>query len=344
MRESLKILIVLLAAAVAGSCADTLDLDAFTKPRYEAGRQRGAQLCASCHEDIYKQWSQHSRHSQSTKSPSFRRAVEDLKSNVFLAGLVKESMCYSCHGSKTRDQGVNCETCHGRPLTGVPIETTHEKKYTPRLAKMRKPDFCAKCHEVKTPITGDSFTSVHSEWKKSEAAVRGLTCQRCHMAKRADDDHAYHGFDSAARNIGIYRGDLVISNIVLDPPGLRLTLENRVKGHAIPASGPTRVLALELALQDADGEVVHRQHKKFFKRFSMLPVVGGVPLWLTDNSQLASGEKRRLRFSLPEYELVRSEKLVIVLRMYEVDDQHQGNISKAHWKSKPIVRRVLDTK
>jgi Cytochrome c554 and c-prime len=344
VRESLKILIVLLAAAVAGSCADTMDLDAFTKPRYEAGRQRGAQLCASCHEDIYNQWSQHSRHSQATKSPSFRRAVEDLKSNVFLAGLVKESMCYSCHGSKTRDQGVNCETCHGRPLPGVPIETTHEKKYTPRLTKMRKPGFCAKCHEVKTPITGDSFTSVHSEWKKSEAAARGLTCQRCHMAKRADDDYAYHGFDSGARNVDIYKGDLRISNIVFDQPGLRLTLENRIKGHAIPASGPTRVLALELALQDANGEVLHRQHKRFFKRFSMLPVVGGVPLWLTDNSQLASGEKRRLRFSLPEYELAKSDKLVIVLRMYEVDDQHQGDISKAHWKSKPIVRRVLETK
>mgnify|MGYP001826271412 CR=1 FL=1 len=92
------------------------------------GRQQGAQLCASCHEETYKQWSQRSRHSQATKSASFRKAVEDLQGNVLLAGLVKESMCYSCHGSKTRDQGVNCETCHGRPLAGVPIETTHERK------------------------------------------------------------------------------------------------------------------------------------------------------------------------------------------------------------------------
>ena len=344
MRESLKILAIVLAAALAGSCADTLDLDALTKPRYETGRQQGAQLCASCHEETYKQWSQRSRHSQATKSASFRKAVEDLQGNVLLAGLVKESMCYSCHGSKTRDQGVNCETCHGRPLAGVPIETTHERKYTPRLATMRKPNFCAKCHEVKAPITGDSFMSLHSEWKQSEAAARGLTCQRCHMAKRADDTHSYHGFDTAVRDISIYRGDLRISNIVVDPPGMRLTLENRVKGHSVPASGPTRVLALEVALNSGDGEVLHREHRTFSKRFSMLPVIGGVPLWLTDNSQLASGEKRRLRFAFPEYEFARSEKLIIILRMYEVADQHQGDVGKAHWKSKPIVRRVIKTK
>ena len=144
MRESLKILAIVLAAALAGSCADTLDLDALTKPRYETGRQQGAQLCASCHDEIYKQWSQRSRHSQATKSASFRKAVEDLQGNVLLAGLVKESMCYSCHGSKTRDQGVNCETCHGRPLAGVPIETPHQKKNTPRLATMRNHNFSAK--------------------------------------------------------------------------------------------------------------------------------------------------------------------------------------------------------
>ena len=197
---------------------------------------------------------------------------------------------------------------------------------------------------MKAPITGDSFMSLHSEWKQSEAAARGLTCQRCHMAKRADDTPSYHGVDTAVRDISIYRGDLRISNIVVDPPGMRLTLENRVKGHSVPASGPTRVLALEVALNSGDGEVLHREHRTFSKRFSMLPVIGGVPLWLTDNTQLASGEKRRLRFAFPEYEFARSEKLIIILRMYEVADQHQGDVGKAHWKSKPIVRRVIKTK
>jgi len=341
VKESRKILIVLLLAMMTGSCADSMDIDAFTKPRYEAGRQRGVQLCATCHEDIYNQWSRRSRHSQATKSPSFRHSLDELKSNVFLAGIVKESMCYSCHGNKARDQGVNCETCHGRPLAGVPIETTHEKKFTPRLKTMRKAGFCARCHEAKAPITGDSFTSLYSEWKQSKAAAKGVTCQRCHMAKRGDDTHAYHGFDSAVRDVKIYRGDLRIANIALNPPALYLSIENRIEGHSIPASGPTRILALELALEDAAGQVLHQQSEKFYKRFSMLPVVGGVPLWLTDNSQLRSGERRRIRLTLPEDQLARSVKLVIVLRMYEVADKHQGDIGKAHWKSEPIVRRAL---
>ena len=102
-------------------------------------------------------------------------------------------------------------------------------------------------------------------------------------------------------------------------------------------------MALELFLHDAAGQVLHYQHQKFFKRFSMLPVIGGVPLWQTDNSQLRSGEKRRLRFALPEDQLANSDKLVIGLRMYEVADKYQGDIRKAHWVSKPILRKVLRT-
>lgn len=343
MRACLAVLVTCGLATLSAACTSTPDLDALTAPRYEVGHQRGAKFCATCHEDIYKQWSRRSRHAQATTSPSFRHAVAELEQNVALSRRFDDAMCYACHGSKTRNEGVNCETCHGRPLPGVSIETTHDKKFTPRLAAMRNPGFCAKCHQVRTPITGDDFTTLYKEWQASKAAARGVTCQRCHMARRADDAHAYHGFDSGYRNVAIYRDDLRLTNIVLDAPSLRLTVENHVQGHAIPASGPTRILALEISLRDAAGRQLHDQHHKFFKRFSMLPIVGGAPLWMTDNNQLQSGEKRRLRFDLPAAELARAAELVILLHMYEVADKHAGDIKKAHWTSKPIVRKVLPT-
>lgn len=301
VRACLTVLVTCGLATLSAACTNTPDLDALTASRYEVGHQRGAKFCATCHEDIYKQWSRRSRHAQATTSPSFRHAVAELEQNVALSRRFDDAMCYACHGSKTRNEGVNCETCHGRPLPGVSIETTHDKKFTPRLAAMRKPGFCA------------------------------------------DDAHAYHGFDSGYRNVAIYRDDLRLTNIVLHAPSLRLTVENHVQGHAIPASGPTRILALEISLRDAAGRQLHDQHHKFFKRFSMLPIVGGAPLWMTDNNQLQSGEKRRLRFDLPAAELARAAELVILLRMYEVADKHAGDIKKAHWTSKPIVRKVLPT-
>jgi hypothetical protein len=35
-------------------------------------------------------------------------------------------------------------------------------------------------------------------------------------------------------------------------------------------------------------------------------------------------------------------RLVIVLRMYEVSDEYEGDIGKAHRASKPILRKEVD--
>ena len=331
------ILAVLAAMFVGASCVSVSDIDAMRQPRYEKGANKGARFCATCHETVYTQWSTRSRHAQATKSPQLHHAIAEFKDHPVLSQYMDESMCFSCHGSKTINEGVNCETCHGAVLRGVPIEVTHEKKFTPRLEILREKSFCAKCHQVTLPVSGELLTSTYDDWKASPAAKKGKTCRSCHMAKRGDDERAYHGFDTASRDISIYKNDLRLSGIARTVSELRVTLENRVLGHSVPAGGPTRVLALELTLHNASGRILHRDTRRFAKVFSMLPLIGVVPDQLIENTQLQAGEKRRLRFPLPDTGASRIDSAKFTLRMYEVADRHHADITKAHWRSKPIL-------
>lgn len=323
------------------SCATFTDFDELKRPRFQTGEKKGAAFCASCHPDTYEQWSLHSRHAKATKSRSFQHALAEVKGNIILGAIMDEDMCYACHGDKASDEGINCESCHGAVLPNVPIEVTHEKKYTPRLKVMREDDFCARCHQVKMPFTEQPLTTLHDEWKQSAAAKRGQTCQNCHMKKGEDDNYAYHGFKSAVRNANLYNNRLKISKLALNKTRLRLQLENHVTGHSIPASGPTRILALELQMKNEKGVIIHREVRRFFKHFSMLPIIGGVPFMLVDNTQLRASEKRLIRFDFPGGVYKRSVRLSLILRMYEVADKYEGDIAKAHWSSKPISKKVI---
>ncbi len=332
----------LLAVTLAASCMSIDDLDALKIPRYEAGHQNGAKFCASCHEDIYNQWSKRSRHALATTSPSFRNAKKAYSENLFVGQFMDESMCYACHGKKDVNEGVNCETCHGRVLPGVPIEKTHADKFTPRLVKLRKKNFCAKCHQSTTPVSGDALSSTYTDWQKSPAAAKGVTCQGCHMAKRENNARAYHGFDTARRDVTIYKGHLAVERITYNHPELRLMVKNSIKGHSVPAGGPTRVLALELSFQNSAGTEIYAARQTFAKRFSLLPFIGTIPYLLTENTQLQSGERRVLRVRLPSSLQERPTRLAIALRMYEVLDEYEGDLKEAHWTSKPILRKQVD--
>jgi hypothetical protein len=333
---TLVVLTLLLSA-----CAGVPDLERLETPRYQTGKSEGAAFCATCHPDTYDQWRLHSRHAQATSSKTFRAAREEILDNPVLGGFMSHKMCHSCHGDPDRNAGIDCIGCHGAPLPDVDIMVTHEQKYTPRLKQvMRKDDFCARCHQVAMPITGVPLTTVHSEWRASPAARHGQTCQSCHMPKE-DGSYAFHGFSTLVRNPGLYQGRLALGQLRVVENQLRLTVANRVAGHAIPAGGPTRVLALELELKDAGGKIVHRDTRRFFKHFSMVPIVGGVPFMLIDNSQLQAGEKRRVGFDLPAAALAVAREARLALRMYEVADKYEGDIGQAHWRSAPLATARL---
>jgi hypothetical protein len=342
MRKLPGSLILLVLAAIT-SCTMISDMQAMKAPRFEVDAIKGAEYCAGCHREIYAEWLNNSRHSTATNAASFHHLKDEFTSKYLYKIFMGEAMCYACHGSKQVNEGVNCETCHGTVMPGASIEEVHENKFRPGLAVVKKPEFCAKCHEVKNPVSGHLLLATYDEWKRSAAATDGVTCQNCHM--NSDNvRHAYHGFETAVRDVSIYRGDLEVSEVNLDFPALYMIVENRVNGHSIPAGGPSRTLALEVSCEDENGDELYRTSQTFAKQFSLMPIVGVMPYKLVKNTQLQSGEKRHMEFSLPQDLGGKIKKVIIILRMYEVSDEHRGDILKAHWASDPILRKEVNIK
>ena len=312
------------------------DVQAMKVSRYEQGEHNGVRFCAQCHREIYNDWSTRSLHAVATNGESFKDYLGKFKANYLLNTLIGDEVCYACHGKKNSTEGVNCEICHGAVLSYVPIMETHKRKYKPGLKELREKDFCARCHILNSPLSGDSIFSTQGEWRNSQAAAKGITCQGCHM-KKGISGLSYHGFDSAHRDVTIYRDDLRIRDAALHFPRFNLVLENRVTGHAVPPSGPTRVMVLEITFLDAKGAAQHRVQEAFGKKFELMPVAGLFPNSLIKNTQLQSGEVRSLSFLLPASLKGKINKAVTTLKFYGVSDEHQGDISRAHWISKPIL-------
>ena len=68
-----------------------------------------------------------------------------------------------------------------------------------------------------------------------------------------------------------------------------------------------------------------------------MPVVGLMPFTLIENTQLQSSEARPLSYDLPLVIKNQFDRAVLTLRFYDVSDEHQGDITKAHWISDPIL-------
>ena len=341
----LLFLILLIPLWLLASCSMYNEMQVMKKPRYEVGEQRGAKFCAECHDEIYKEWADNSRHAQATTAKSFTD-FRDMFTSVFMYDVMMggESMCYGCHGIKEVDDGVNCETCHGLLIDADTvedsIEITHEKKYTPGREKMKTADFCLKCHTMVNPMSGVPLMGLKDSYLKSEAAAKGIVCQNCHMKPR-EDERRYHGFDTAVRDVTIYRGDLSVKEVKLEFPIFSIAVENHVTGHSIPAGGGTRTLGLEITFLDAAGTRLHQVVETFAKRYSQMPVFGLMPFKLLEDTQLQSGETRKLSFILPESTKNKISEVSVVMKFYEVSDEHEGDISKAYWTSEPFLTEIV---
>jgi hypothetical protein len=312
------------------------EVQALKAPRIEQGVHKGALSCAQCHREIYDEWSTRSLHALATAGQSFNDYLGKFKASFLLNTFITDAACYSCHGEKTSTEGVNCEICHGTVIENVSIMETHKVKYKPGLKTLQEQEFCIKCHDMRSPLSLDGILTVPEEWRNSQAATKGETCQSCHM-KKGVNGLSYHGFDTAHRDVTIYKDDVTIQNAKLQFPSFSLEIENRITGHALPPSGPTRIMVLEIIFLDIQGEGQHRVAETFSKKFELMPIVGVFPDRLIKNTQLQSGERRLLNFTLPTSLAGKVSKAVATLRFYGVSDEHQGDIQHAHWISKPIL-------
>lgn len=125
--------------------------------------------------------------------------------------------------SKVAMEGITCVTCHrvakpyGKVTGHLPLEAgdIHGPVFGPRsgdeaqrmltafaddppnmhgsanlLDQMSKPGFCGRCHDVRL-VNGIRFEDLFSEYKQTETASRGETCQDCHMGPNPGIPSAY---------------------------------------------------------------------------------------------------------------------------------------------------------
>lgn len=177
--------------------------------------------------------------------------------------------CRSCHApaadaSREPDavaaaEGVGCASCHGSARS----PTEHPP---PSTVASRTSRACAGCHEFDFPsetqvariewVPGDRLQRTFTEWRSSEPARAGASCQSCHMPWRRDPDGGRH---RDHRILGTRDGAFLASAVrpsfrarrVAGGVELVATLSPGTAGHAFPTGDLYR--RLELTVSDGDG-------------------------------------------------------------------------------------------
>ena len=312
-----------------------------------------AEECAKCHASIYQYWSE-STHAKAVQGPLFPavlgRALELSKDQ---AKTKKE--CVGCHSPTTlltgdfelqqavSRQGVSCDFCHTvkdvdlvhgwspfvvdpGPIKRGPFAYTkpfkgHEAEYS--ALHRAKPLLCAGCHEFKNS-NGLLVLSTYSEWKLSQYAGRGISCQDCHMAL-VPGSKVKEGLEqtaSGARVVNLHRlvggtslgqlnrgVDLKFESVAVSgtSASVRIAVSNSGAGHRIPGGLPTKSLVLVVSAVDATGaagtpqERVYRRELRNSKGSTLKDLA---EIFLNaqsegEDTRLKPSETRTERFTVP---------------------------------------------
>lgn len=264
-------------AAPTGAAASELDLR-FTddapsthgpSPRghaFDASATNAA--CASCHVDIADEW-RASLHNASHVDPSYTRqfAREPLP------------FCQACHAPEAdptsapsdaqSDLGTACVTCHvargtilasASPRAGAssaPHVLTRTDAFTGAAA-------CAPCHEFSFPNAATRKSPLLMQSTITEHAASGAVgCAECHMpiVPGPSGPHRSHAF-AASRDAALVRGSVVVAASRDGDGRVRVRLEARGVGHAVPTGDLFRRIevsaeAIGEDMQSLDARSVH---------------------------------------------------------------------------------------
>ena len=202
-----------MAAAPAGDDAKgSRSYDDYEKP----------EVCASCHVDIYQQWTQSMMSQAYThhwdEIEYFDLAVEHAKRDPTLKDAVDG--CNGCHaplayladdlppprpeeGSRA-NESVSCDLCH--TITGMQGDTPYNFNWVSEPGRVKygnKPglesphhdtkqsdfiqaaEYCGTCHNEQSPH-GAWVKSTQLEWAEGPYAEDGVPCHVCHMPRAQD--------------------------------------------------------------------------------------------------------------------------------------------------------------
>ncbi|MCW8884041.1 MAG: cytochrome c family protein [Cellvibrionaceae bacterium] len=176
------------------------------------------EACQGCHENIFDEWKD-SFHAKATTSPAFRGMF-----TLFDFSTQGQSVpeCLNCHATDTKlsgdyegmrqailadepnTRGVTCTACHAMravkdiPELLVPAQISPVKlpmHNVERSDLFKKEVMCSACHDYNNSHAakgdwekGVACCDTNRDFRKTEMAKQGVTCQTCHMAPGLEED------------------------------------------------------------------------------------------------------------------------------------------------------------
>ena len=336
------------------------------------GPYTSVKACASCHQLIHQYWSE-SAHARSAASPAYLAGLE----SVVAAASDKQAVrvdCVWCHAPTvllTGDyelkqaitrEGVSCDFCHtvkdvdlaraGGPFAlspgnvkRGPLQYAKSKFHDTEYSSLHKTSslLCAACHEYRN-AQGVAVLSTYTEWWRTPYAMRGVTCQECHMpvvpgttvpAALGPSGHVINlhrivgGSNPSKLTVGL---DLAIESVTRTSGAadVQVVVTSRRVGHAAPGGFANRALVLAVGVESASGELLHRRERVY--RRTLQDAAGQELVTVADlmlkaaregeDTRIQPGESRAERFTVPIPEGARA--IVARLEYHDLSDSKAG--------------------
>lgn len=227
------------------------------------------EACGTCHQQQYNDWKESLHHKG--MGPGVLGQLLDMELDEPILAItcqrchapLEEQIPYLQKGVKNplfveglREKGLTCAGCHVRSHVhhGPPARIPGSEKKGPHngfvaKAEYESPAFCASCHDFEGAgsMHGKLIQETAQEWRRTEFAAQGKTCQSCHMPDRRHLWKGIHDLEMVRSAVSIQveiNPGMTGSDSIL----ATLTLTNVGAGHRLPTYiEPQIVLYLEQA-------------------------------------------------------------------------------------------------
>ena len=302
-----------------------------------SGEFISAKRCGDCHRDIYQVWAT-SLHANALTNPTFQASVQEISNDQ-----KSVQSCMGCHAPVSQHvgqsidapaarEGVTCDYCHSisgsdtsnnvtLDIGGAkygPVANAHSTGHAVQYSTLHtKSEVCSGCHEYNN-TNGLKVLGTFSEWRSSESAAAGVTCQRCHMPlstlnivdpriKRQPSSFVnLHQMPGGHSKDQLFKAlDLRILEATRRGADIevKVLVHNKGAGHNVPTGMPTRQIVLTATVSGSKtgrqeqsrtfGSTVHDSAGRPLDRDSQVVLAG---VRFARDTRLKPGEKRTETF------------------------------------------------